>query len=229
MVRLRCVILMVTGPLVSSTGAFGTINYSTGAIALTFKSALVSADKINTWVSTDFESQDSIPTIVMKLASKSVRARVYALRNTVGLPQAYAMKKRFGMMAEDDLATDLVAEINTEIMRSLINLLKVNAQGNTNWNRTPGAGISFLEHKQTFKDALATAESTMLGNAGRGMINTMIAGRSACEVIGTLPGFTKISDGSAIGTHIFGTLNGVTVVRVPYSPGLGSEHCGVCL
>ena len=57
----------------------------------------------------------------------------------------------------------------------------------------------------------------MLGNAGRGMISTMVAGRSACEVIGTLPGFTKISDGSTIGTHIYGTLNGVTVVRVPHT------------
>lgn len=50
--------------------------------------------------------------------------------------------------------------------------------------------------KQTFKDALARAESVMLGQAGKGMISTIVAGRDVCSIIGTLPGFTKLSDGS---------------------------------
>lgn len=208
------------GTLLSAEGGTGTVDYSTGVVSVSFpagsiKVALTGGIKV--WVSTDFESQDEIPTVNMKLTTKPVKARVFALRNTIGLAQAYALNKRFGMQAAEDLATDLVAEINTEIMRGLINLLNANVRGNTNWSRSPGSGISFLEHKQTIKDAFATAESTMLGNAGRGMVNVMIAGRNACEVIGTLPGFTKIADGSSIGTHIYGTLNGVTVVRVPYS------------
>ena len=207
------------GKLLNSQGGTGTVNYTTGAITINFPSGTITqaGDTLTAWVSTDFESRDEIPTINMKLVSKAVKARIFALRNTVGLAQAYAMKKRFGMMAEEDLATDIVAEINTEIMQSLIRVLDVNAQGTTTWGRTPGSGISFLEHKQTFKDALATAESVMLGKAGRGMINTMVAGRVACEVIGTLPNFNKVSNGSTIGTHIYGTLNGVTVVRTPYS------------
>jgi len=67
--------------------------------------------------------------------------------------------------------------------------------------------------KQTFKDALADAESVMLGNAGRGMISSIVAGRDVCAIIGTLPGFVKLSDGSTIGSHIYGTLDGATVVR----------------
>ena len=207
------------GTMMSAQGGTATINYATGVITVNFPAGTitVAGDTITAWVSTDFEGQDDIPTINMKLVSKAVRARVFALRNTVGLAQAYAMKKRFGMQAEEDLATDLVAEINTEIMHALIATLKANAKSSTTWGRTPGDGISFLEHKQTFKDALATAESQMLKNAGRGMISTMISGRKACEVIGTLPGFNKISNGSTIGTHIYGTLNGVTVVRTPHN------------
>ena len=53
----------------------------------------------------------------------------------------------------------------------------------------------------------------MLGNAGRGMISSIVAGRDVCAIIGTLPGFVKLSDGSTIGSHIYGTLDGATVVR----------------
>jgi hypothetical protein len=207
------------GKLLSSEGATGTVDYQTGIVAFTFATdhVVVGGDAISIWVSTDFEDQEEIPTINTSLVSKPVDARIWALRNTVGLAQSYAMKKRFGMVAEDELATDLIASINAEISRVLITLLSDNAQGNVNWSRTAPSGISFYEHKQTFKDALATAESTMLGNAGRGTISTLVAGRKACEIIGTLPGFVKMSDGSTINTHIYGTLDGATVVRVPYN------------
>ncbi len=110
-----------------------------------------------------------------------------------------------------------MSAINSEITRTLIGIIEANSQGPaTTFVRTPPAGVSFFEHKQTFKDSLAVAEATILGNAGRGMISTMVAGRDACAIIGTLPGFVKLSDGSTMGAHIFGTLDGATVVRVPH-------------
>jgi hypothetical protein len=56
--------------------------------------------------------------------------------------------------------------------------------------------------KQSLKDYIQRAEATMLGNAGRGAINVIIAGRNACSIIGTLPGFVKISDGTMLGPHL---------------------------
>ena len=144
------------GKLLNAEGGVGTVDYETGAISITLPAShplvtdSVSNDNLVYWASTDFESQDTIPTIVMKLTSKAVRARVFALRNTIGLPQAYAMKKRFGMMAEDDLATDLVAEINTEILRSLIYILNDKAVGTTNWSRTPGFRNFFSRAQANF-------------------------------------------------------------------------------
>lgn len=52
----------------------------------------------------------------------------------------------------------------------------------------------------------------------------MVAGRDAAAVIGTLPGFVKLSDGSTIGPHIYGTLDGATVVRVPFGSILGTNR-----
>jgi hypothetical protein len=56
---------------------------------------------------------------------------------------------------------------------------------------------------------IGVAESVILGNAGRGTINNLIVGRNAASVLATLPGFVKISDGSTIGPHIFGRLDGI--------------------
>ena len=119
----------------------------------------------------------------------------------------------------------LVSAINSEITRSLIKLLEANSTGPTTlFPKTPPAGVSFFEHKQTFKDSLAEAESVMLGNAGRGMISSIVAGRDVCAILGTLPGFVKLSDGSTIGSHIYGTLDGATVVRVPYDEVLDTNR-----
>jgi hypothetical protein len=145
------------------------------------------------------------------------------VKDTIGLEQSYALRRRFGLIAEDEVATDLVSAINSEITRTLITILAANSQGNVNFSRTAPPGVSFFEHKQTFKDSLAAAESTMLGNAGRGMISTIVAGRDVCSIIGTLPGFVKLSDGSTINTHIYGTLDGATIVRVPYNDVLNKD------
>jgi len=72
------------------------------------------------------------------------------------------------------------------------------------------------------------AENLMLGLAGRGTISVMIAGRSAASIIGTLPGFVKISDGNTLGAHIYGTLDGITIVRVPSNSVLTANHV-LCL
>ncbi len=87
----------------------------------------------------------------MRLTTKSVNARVWALKDTIGLEQSYALRRRFGLIAEDEVATDLVSAINSEITRTLISIIEANSQGTaTTFTRTPPAGVSFFEHKQTF-------------------------------------------------------------------------------
>lgn len=202
--------------LILGRNVHGTINYTTGAVALTFiTDPGNSATGVQVTYATDFEASADIPKILFKLDTKSVNARVFALKDTIGLEQSYALRRRFGMVAEDEVAQDLVSAINSETMNTAVIQLAAAAVGNTNWSKAAPDGVSYFEHKQTLKDTLSTAESVMLGNAGRGAINILIVGRTAGSIIATLPGFVKISDGSTIGPHIFGTLDGTVVVRVP--------------
>lgn len=196
-------------------GIQGQVDYRTGAAVIQFYEDPNGVYPIMATAAQDFEASQDIPRLTMKLTTKSVDAQVFALKDTIGLEQSYALRRRFGMVAEDEVATDLISAINSEIVGSTIVKLRAGAMGNTQWSNTPPTGVSYLEHKQTFKDAIATAESVILGNAGRGTINVLIAGRNASSIISTLPGFTKISDGTTIGPHIFGTLDGVTVIRIP--------------
>jgi len=181
----------------------------------------------------DLAAATDIPQIYMNLESDSIMACVYALKETIGLEASYALRRRFGMIAEDELASDLISAINAEVMNTLIyNLVNAHATwgatNSYNWTNTAGTGVSYFEHKQSFKDAVMRAENLMLGLAGRGTISVMIAGRSAASIIGTLPGWTKISDGNTLGPHIYGTLDGITVVRVPSNSVLTANHV-LCL
>lgn len=208
--------------------AYGTVNYGTGAYTLTLASNPGAGKAISVEAATDFEGAQDIPKIITKLESTQVRAEIYALKDTIGLEQSYALRRRFGMIAEEEVANDLVAAINSEVMNTMISKLNAKAVGNTNWSKTPSSGVSYYEHKQSFVDALANAESTMLGNAGRGTLNVLIAGRNASAILSTLPGFVKISDGTNIGPHIFGTFNGATVIRVPNTNVLNADKV-LCL
>lgn len=194
--------------------AYGTIDYETGAFDLTVVDNPGGVYAITAESATNFEEAPDIPKIIFKLTDKPIRAKVWALKDTIGLEQSYALKRRFGMVAEDEITNDLVASINSEMLTYAIKRLAVSAVGNTTFAKTAPSAVSDFDHRMSFKFKIAEAESTLLGNAGRGNISVMIAGLNVCAILSTLPGFNKISDGNDIGPHIFGTLDGTTVIRV---------------
>jgi len=203
----------------------GTVNYATGVVDIFFFGFTpVNANTVNIAFEQVYEAATNIPQINFQLASKPVVANLFALKDTVGLEQSYAMRRRFGLIAEDELTKDLVASINSEIFNTLVfNLLASVPSGNQQtFSYTPGVGnapanTSFLENKQHLKDIISLTEASMVASMNRGSINVMIAGVGAASVLSTLPGWVKLSDGSAMGPHIYGTLDGVVVVRVPLS------------
>lgn len=197
-------------------GVQGLIDYRTGAVTVQlYDDPGATAKDIVVTSTQDMEGAKELPSLVLKLTTKSVEAQTFVLRDTIGLEQSYALRRRFGMAAEDEVASDLIASINSEIVGTTVMKLRAGAQGNTPWSKNPPAAVSYIDHKMTLKDALSTAESVILANSGRGTISVLIAGREASAIIGTLPGFTKIADGTQIGPHIFGSLDGTTVVRIP--------------
>jgi len=185
----------------------GVINYAAGTLTLTFASGTSTPASIviNPFYSTDYEGSPNIPQVQMKLASKQLQARVFALKSSIGLEQSYALRNRFGKVAEDEVALDLVNAINTEMMNTaIIQILSV-ATSNGNqfaWDPQPtSTTLAYIDTKQAFRDQVAKLESNIVGAAGRGTANVLIAGRNACALMQTLPGFTRLTDGNNYGPH----------------------------
>lgn len=208
-------------------GVSGTVNYLTGVVSIVFAADPGAGVPIKASYQQNYELAADLPQIDTFFDSKGLFAQVYALKGTVGMLQSFGMSKRFGMTAEDELAKDLVQEINREIGGDLIRKLRAASPSlgsPTLFSRTAPAGVSYFEHKQTYKDQMAVAEKTLVGQAGRGTISIMVVGKTHASVVQTLPGFEKMYDGNSLGAHVFGKLDGTVYIRVTESNILGDEE-----
>lgn len=198
-------------------GMTGTIEYETGKLELTVVGEIAANAKLQAVYQTNLEVADDIAQVQSEFATKQVKARVYALKSTIGMLQAYSMQKRFGMIAEDEAAKDLISEINAELGGDLVRVINAatpNKAAPLKWDRRAPNGVSVFEHRMSLMDALAMMDKNIATAAGRGSANIYIAGSTACAVMQNLPNFKLITDSTQIGPHVFGTLGGKTVVRV---------------
>lgn len=204
-------------------GISGTVNYITGSVTVVLAADPGNGQNVLVNYQQNYELSTDLPQIDTYFASVGIFANQYALKGTIGMLQSYGMSKRFGLVAEDELAKDLVQEINREIGGDIIRLLAAVAQGTTTYSDLPPSNISLFEHRQTYKYFLAGAEQTLVSNAGRGTISLLIVGQVHASIIQTLPGFVKLFDGNGLGSHVFGTLDGITVIRVMETNILGTN------
>lgn len=193
-----------------------TIDYASGAFSITWSAPPDNATTVSADYAINLEAAADINSIGMDLASARVQAQTYALKGTLGMLKTFAFRKRFGKIGEDELALDLVNVLNAEVFGDLVRKMSAAAKGNTTWSKSIVAGVSAKDHRDSFKFSLATAESVLVGNAGRGARSFYIGGITFCEYVSTLPGWTLLYDGATIsGAHLYGTLDGLPVIRVP--------------
>ena len=205
-------------------GLSGTVNYTTGAVTIDFAANPGAGESVYASYQQDLELASDLQGITSFMDSKEIAAKVYALKQSQGMLQSFTLQKRFGQSMQEQLAADLVMEVNREVGGDAIRLLNANAVGTTSFSRTPSTGVSFAEHKLQYKDKLYEAENVLLSNAGRGAINTLVVGRKHGAFIRGLPGFELLSDGNNLGSHLFGRLDGITVIRVPETALLGEDR-----
>jgi len=197
-------------------GGSGTINYETGEVEVTFLSAPVAGAKVFAGYATNFEVMSEIPTIRSEYESVGLRAKTFALRSDIGLFKSFELSNRFGINVNTSIAKDLTGELTAEVSNAVVAEAYMNAQGVVTWGQTPpSTAISYSEHKLSFFDAIAEAESKVLLNSGRtGSSAVLIASSGAAAVIRTMPGFVPADIATtASGAHFFGTLDGKVVIR----------------
>lgn len=199
---------------------YGSVNFTNGTISANVSGATLTAVNLSAKFQTVEEANTDLQKAIISLQTKRIEAQFFALKSTWGMQEKYMLEKRFGMSLEESVATDLTAVINQEICTKAIKLIAANIPSgnqNTVFIRQPQSGVSLYEHKMAVVDAMEDADSQLLVSAGRGEVTCWIAGRKAASVLKTLPNFQKVDGGAKkFGPHILGTLEGVTVVRVPF-------------
>lgn len=193
-------------------GFSGTVNYQTGAVSITFAADPGAGKVISVIYDVDVDAAASLEKIQGGLATKDVRAEIWALAADVGAFANFAFGQRFGRSAMDEVAQDLTNELTNVLNTQAIKRIYANLVGNTNWVSSQ-AGVSYAEHKLTFVDALAQAESVLHNNSGVGVINRIIAGRTAAATLRGMPEFTPAAVAPSTSVGLFGTLDGIPVIR----------------
>ncbi len=199
----------------------GTINYTTGVITdLEYATAPTDTVDLVAVYQQDLEGAADIRELNYELTSTSITAKPYALKGVLGLLKAFTLQKRFGTSGEEELALDLTNAINNEIFGEVITsmLAGIAASGNPvkQWDAAIPSNVSEWEHRKSLTFAMDAVEGQIVQNAGRGTMSFIIAGRTVATYLKGQSGFTKLYDGNGIyGAHLYGTLDGTPVIRVP--------------
>lgn len=198
-----------SGAITGSGIASGTINYTTGAIAVTLSVASTSAGSVVYQYNSEANTQ--IPEVELSITSQSVTAKSRKLRAKYSPEALQDLQALHGVDGEAMFLEIFANEIQREISRNVVELLRaaVPSTAKKSWNQTRPDYISFDEHKRTIIDALVILSDQYIYPATRrGKGNVLVTGTEASSIITTLPGFVADS-GAAITlpSGRFGVLN----------------------
>ncbi len=209
------------GNLVGDTGpGANTVNYETGAVSVTFRTAVPSGTPITATYRYVNEATDQVPAIDFQLTSAPVTARINKLRTRYSLEASQNLKALHGLDAETELVSALAEELKFEIDRTIIkDVFQFTQATSETWPFAPSTGVSFTEHKLSFVDIWIRLSNNIYGATRRGNPNFGVVGLDVASVIESLPGFQPAT-GSQPSTGVIysGILNGRwRVYKDPYN------------
>lgn len=196
----------------NGSGVTGTVNLTTGAVAITAGTAPATGAKVTVRYRYDMEKTEvGFSQVDLDLQSVSLEAFPRKLRARWLLDAAFELQKMKGIDAESELVVALSSEIKHEIDGELMSELyrQAGLTGYT-WNaKLPaGAAISYLEYKNTIIDMFTEMSNAIFTATRRVGANFIVAGTNVCNIIETLPDFDAEFLGTKVinGPHFVGTL-----------------------
>lgn len=194
----------------------GTIDYTSGAVSLTFASA--PAGDVSAAYEYNLEyAPTQAPEFNMEIKEKVVIAKPRRLRTNYAFAAAYDVERQFGINMDDELLEASVTEIKHEIDQEILNDLKRQAGLTHSWDMTPRAAISVEEHYKSFQIALNEAANKIRKATKRVKGNVVILGINGLNVVESLPGFVPSNAEDKVGAYVAGTLKGqIKVIANPF-------------
>lgn len=181
------------GAFTGDVGGASTINYVTGYYDITWSAAPDATVAVNAAYSYNMEANATLPQIDAQIISSPVRATMRKLRTLWSLEAAQDLMDMHGEDIEALQASAMVAKLKTEIDREGIDDMISMATGSlAAWSKTPGAGVSYAEHKLSFIDKLIEGSNSIFNSTQLAVGNWIVAGINVSSLIESLPGFIPI-------------------------------------
>jgi len=194
----------------------GTIDYTTGAVALTFAAA--PSGEVEAEYDYNLEyAPTKAPEFNMEIKEKVVIAKPRRLRTNYAFAAAYDVERQFGINMDDELLEASVTEIKHEIDQEILGDLKRMAGLTHTWDMTPRNAISLDEHNKSFLFALNEAANLIRKATKRVKGNVVILGINGLNVVESLPGFVPSNAEDKVGAYVAGTIKGqMKVIANPF-------------
>jgi len=216
--------VLVAGTGTANLAATGnTIDYNTGAVALSFTS--VAADcTISGAYNFSYGNMDvdgNIPQADIDLTSTTISTVTRKLRARWLFDAGFELQQVHGINADEEIATAMAAEVRHEIDGEILNdLYRQAAAGNKEftWSKTAPTGVAYVDYKDTFVDTLIAMSNAIFSDTKRAEGNFIVCGVNVSSVIESMPGrFTPSGDSLKAGPHVIGTLDGRwKVIKNPF-------------
>ena len=196
----------------------GTIDYSTGAVALTNTSEAPEDDVVSYKVDLLTSPVENVPTITTKVTDLTLTARPRKLKTVFGLDAAFDLMATQNVDLQSILQENTTNEIRSEIDAEILNDLGNNGGSlNVTWNLPVPFGISKVEHYDSFYQTVVEGANKIYNKTRRVTGNIVIVGETGANVIETHRLFKAAASLNEAGPHIMGTLGGrFLIVKNPY-------------
>lgn len=206
------------GKIVAGSTEKGTIDYTTGAVALTNTSEEPKDGLVSYKVDLLTSPVENVPTITTKVTDLTLTARPRKLKTVFGLDAAFDLMATQNIDLQSILQENTTNEIRSEIDAEILRDLGNNGSSiNVSWNLPVPFGISKVEHYDGFYNTIVEGANKIYNKTRRVTGNILITGEKAANVIETHRLFKAAASLNEAGPHIMGTLGGrFLVVKNPY-------------
>ena len=207
---------------ITGTGITGSINYTTGALSLTFTTAPANGNKITVsydYVSEDPSLYDQIGSVELRLTPYNFRLNQYPLNVSWSQMTEVLLESSFDIDTEDTLVKAMGEELKKSLDFLAIRTAYQAAISNgndflTTFSKTPATGEGNVMKAQEFTRSVSEAGNKIFKSLQRGGVQNMIGGPDAVTYIELHQKFVA-NEQPNIGVHKKGDLNGKGVYKAP--------------
>jgi hypothetical protein len=202
-------------PVAGITGdPAGTVDYATGAVALTLAAEGVPAtDTITVDYRYDFADDTKPAQAVLKWESDFIEAEPWRLRSTYDLDDFYQVKQVLsGYNIDNVLSTSLAGYINKEISGGVFDDLLIKTDANYAWNSANPTGVAWALHRLSLLQTFVRGSNGLRKNISRSPATYAICGTEWMNFIETLGDDVwapqSYASGEPVGPYVAGKLLG---------------------